>query len=157
MLPILGVLFAAQAKGLSLKELFDQLPRRFSRAALLQQFPRPIAVKIVKRLSPQDRNIQEIVFDSGVRAGEIENIRKRLEGFFTPQLGFGTITRLNYIDGVRIIFSNGDVAHLRPSGNADEFRIYAVADTQARANSIARLAVAEPDGILRRLEKSVAS
>lgn len=157
MLPILGVLFAAQAKGLSLTELFDQLPRRFSRAALLQQFPRPTAVRIVKRLSPQDRNIQEFVFDSGAKASEMENIRKHLESFFTPQLGFGTITRLNYIDGVRITFSNGDVAHLRPSGNADEFRIYAVADTQARANSIAKMGVAEPHGILRLLEKSATS
>ncbi|HEX5413908.1 MAG TPA: hypothetical protein VFZ27_18850 [Terriglobia bacterium] len=87
----------------------------------------------------------------------MENIRKHLESFFTPQLGFGTITRLNYIDGVRIIFSNGDVAHLRASGNADEFRIYAVADTQARADSIAKMGVAEPGGILRLLEKSVIS
>jgi phosphomannomutase len=140
-----------------LTELFDQLPRRFSRAALLQQFPRPIAVKILRRFSPQDRNIQEVGFDSGVKASEMEDVRKDLEGFFTPQLGFGTITRLNYIDGVRIIFSNGDVAHLRPSGNADEFRIYAVADTQARANSIAKMGVAELDGILRLLERSVTS
>ncbi len=156
-LPILGVLFAAQAKGLGLTELFDQLPHRFGRAALLRQFPRPIAVKILKRFSPQDPSIQEVVFDSGAKASEMENIRKHLESFFTPQLGFGTITRLNYIDGVRIIFSNGDVAHLRPSGNADEFRIYAVADTQARANSIAKMGVAEPDGILRLVEKSVIS
>jgi phosphomannomutase len=157
MLPILGVLFAAHAKGLCLTELFSQLPRRFSRAALLPQFPRPVAVKIVNRFSPQDGNVQEVVFDSGAAASEVENIRKHLESFFTPQLGFGTITRLNYVDGVRIIFSNGDVAHLRPSGNADEFRIYAVADTQARADSIAKMGVAEPGGILRLLEKSVTS
>jgi len=42
---------------------------------------------------------------------------------------------------------------VRPSGNADELRIYAVADTQARADEIARLGVAEPDGILRKLER----
>jgi phosphomannomutase len=47
------------------------------------------------------------------------------------------------------------VAHVRPSGNADELRIYAVADDQARADAIARAAVAEPDGILRRMEKMV--
>jgi phosphomannomutase len=157
MLPILGVLFAAHGKGLSLTELFSQLPRRFSRAALLPHFPRPIASKIVERFSSQDRSIQEVVFDPRATASEMENIRKHLESFFTPQLGFGTITRLNYIDGVRITFSNGDVAHLRASGNADEFRIYAVADTQARANSIAKMGVAEPGGILRLLEKSVTS
>jgi phosphomannomutase len=58
---------------------------------------------------------------------------------------------------VRIIFSNGDVAHLRPSGNADEFRIYAVADAQKRPDSIAKMGIAEPGGILRLLEKFVTS
>jgi phosphomannomutase len=70
-------------------------------------------------------------------------------------LGFARIARLNYTDGVRIYFSNGDVAHVRPSGNADELRIYAVADTQPRADAITATGIAEPDGILRRLEKAV--
>jgi len=63
--------------------------------------------------------------------------------------------RLNFLDGIRIWFANGDVAHVRPSGNADELRIYAVADTQERADQIVKLGVAEPNGILRRLEKAV--
>ena len=54
---------------------------------------------------------------------------------------------------MRIWFDNGDVAHVRPSGNADEFRIYAVADSQERADQIVKLGVQEPDGILRRLER----
>ena len=44
---------------------------------------------------------------------------------------------------------------LRPSGNADELRIYAVADTEERADAIAAMGVAEPDGILRRMERAV--
>jgi len=44
------------------------------------------------------------------------------------------------------------VAHLRPSGNADEFRIYAVAGTQERADQIAEMGAREPDGIIRRME-----
>jgi len=154
-LPILGVLFAARANGLSVSELFDQLPRRFSSAALLQQFSKPVAVKIVERLSPGDPSVQNVGFDTEATGGEMEDVRKQLESLFTAQKGFGKITHLNYTDGVRITFSNGDVAHLRPSGNADEFRIYAVADSQARANSITKMGVAEPDGILRRLERSV--
>jgi len=154
-LPILGVLFAAQASGLLVSELFDGLPRRFSSAALLPHFPAPIAAEIVTKLSPRDPNIQDVAFDVKATEGEMEAIRKQLESLFTAQMGFGTITRLNYTDGVRIIFSNGEVAHLRPSGNADEFRIYAFADTQTRANSITKMGVAEPDGILRKLERSV--
>jgi len=63
--------------------------------------------------------------------------------------------RINYTDGVRIYFDNGDVAHLRPSGNADELRLYAVADSQQRADDIAALAVAESDGLLRKLAKII--
>ena len=44
-------------------------------------------------------------------------------------MGFGTIIHVDYTDGMRVLFDNGDVAHVRPSGNADELRIYAVADT----------------------------
>jgi phosphomannomutase len=85
----------------------------------------------------------------------VEEIRKRLQKLFTPAMGFGPIARLDFTDGVRVIFDNGDVVHVRPSGNADEMRIYAVADTQARADAIAAMGVAEPDGILRSLERAV--
>ncbi len=79
----------------------------------------------------------------------------KLNRFFPPSSGFGRIEDVNYLDGVRITFDNGEVVHIRPSGNADELRIYAVADSQERANAIAELGVREPDGILRAMEKSV--
>ena len=84
---------------------------------------------------------------------ELADIRNRLEKFFNREMGFGTITHVDYTDGIRILFDNGDVAHVRPSGNADELRIYAVADTQKRADAIVAMGVAEPDGILRSMEK----
>ena len=86
---------------------------------------------------------------------ELLDIRERLSRRFTRTEGFDRIVRLNFLDGIRIWFANGDVAHVRPSGNADELRIYAVADTQERADQIVKLGVAEPNGILRRLEKAV--
>jgi phosphomannomutase len=56
---------------------------------------------------------------------------------------------------VRVYFHNGDVAHIRPSGNAPQLRIYANSDTQARADQIVGLALCEPDGILRQLERAL--
>jgi phosphomannomutase len=97
-------------------------------------------MKIVERFSPPR---------------EEAAIREDLAQFFTPALGFASITRVDYTDGVRILFSNGEVAHVRPSGNADELRIYAVADTQSRADAIAAMGIEEPEGILRRMEKAV--
>jgi phosphomannomutase len=171
MLPILGVLFGMVAKRAPMTALFDALPKRSSRAALLRNFPRPVSQRIVEKFSPADAMVREAVFEAGgvrlfdedgrelpasaAQARVMDGVRAGLAECFTASLGFTNIARVNYTDGVRIHFANGDVAHVRPSGNADELRIYAVADTQARADAIVQAGVAEPDGILRRLEKAV--
>jgi len=89
-------------------------------------------------------------------AAELSTIRDALEGFFPAAQGFGGIIRMNFLDGVRIWFSGGDIAHIRPSGNAPQLRIYAVAGDPARAGEIVRTALREPDGILRAMERGIA-
>lgn len=130
---------------MSLLELFARLPKRFSRAALLPNFPRPLSSKIMAFFSP------------GEARGTEQEIRKCLAGFFPSEMGFGEIVNVDRTDGVRVFFDNGDIAHMRPSGNADELRIYAVADTQARADRIVAMGIAEPNGILRCMAKAVAA
>ena len=170
-LPILCVLFAAISRRLSLIELFARLPQRYSRAALLKGIPRPLSLKLLQQFFLDDSRIQEVIFEQDrttsldgdkillvaekSKVEKAEEVRHQLQQFFTPALGFGTIARLNYTDGVRITFSNGDIGHFRPSGNADELRIYGVADTQERADAIAEEGVREPHGILRRMEKAI--
>ena len=164
-LPIVAVLTSAKEHGLSLIDLFKRLPQRFSRAALIKDFPRDKSLNMLRRFSPTDPTICEIDFSSespqwhsaddetlhptADSAENMEAARQTLSVHFREARGFGTIDRINFLDGIRISFANGDVAHLRPSGNADELRIYAVADTQDRADAITAMAVAEPDGILR--------
>jgi phosphomannomutase len=130
--------FCRVRQRLNLIELFDRLPKRFSRAALLENVPRSLGLKIVALFSTAATG------------------QKLLAGLFTPEMGFGTIVHVDTTDGIRVLFDNGDVAHVRPSGNADELRIYSVADTQVRADAIAAMGIAEPDGILRCMQKSVA-
>ncbi|MBI5086398.1 MAG: phosphomannomutase [Acidobacteria bacterium] len=128
-LPILTVLASAAARRLSLIDLFATLPPRYGRAALLPNFPRPVALRILERLTAEPALIPR---------------------FFTPELGFSAVARTDTTDGLRIMFQNGDVAHIRPSGNADELRIYAVADSPSRAEAITT------SGILRSLERELA-
>lgn len=170
-LPLLCTLFAAQNRKVTLPELFASLPPRFSCAALIRNFPRATSMRIIQYFSPLHAGLQEVSYDSNhitVRDGnhmtveltklEIEKFdqfRQELQTVFSPEFGFAAITRIDYTDGVRINFANGDVAHFRPSGNADELRLYAVADTRERADAIASQGVAEPDGLLRRLESMV--
>jgi phosphomannomutase len=157
--------------SLSMNDLFARLPKRYSRAALLKHFPRSASLEIISMFSPEDARIKEVRFqqneillidENGQPIPGSENtsisvttIREQLQGYFKPDDGFSDITRLNYTDGVRVYFSNGDVAHVRPSGNADELRIYAVADKQSRADEITAKGIAEPQGILRSLEHAL--
>ncbi|MEQ1485218.1 hypothetical protein [Methyloglobulus sp.] len=167
-LPILAVLSIARRENLPLIDIFSRLPKRFSRAALIKQFPRATGLNIIKQFSPANDSVKIVAFNEGnaamfkdannqsvpahaAQADAMNLIKKQLETVFSAAAGFSTINQMNFVDGVRMYFSNGDVAHLRPSGNADELRIYAVADTQVRADQIAAIAVAEPDGLLRKL------
>lgn len=171
LLPLLAALFSAKEKGVSLAQLFAGLPSRHSRAGLLRDFPRSTALKIINAFCSDHQHIREVDFDSKGHPIALDEQRNPIE--LTPDLVaalneirarcvdffdcFGPVSRLNYVDGVRITFASGEVAHLRPSGNADEFRIYAAADTLARCEEIVRLGIAEPDGILRRLERNLAA
>lgn len=148
-LPVLAVLFSATDKGLSLIELFAKVATRHSRAGLLKNFPRPVSQRIIDRFSPATTAPGEFA------AEDLRPICSDLKRFFTAEHGFGSISRLNYVDGVRITFDNGEIAHLRPSGNADELRMYAVADSLERAEAIIAAGLAEPHGILRRMEASL--
>ncbi len=169
-LPILAALAASLGKGISLSTMFDRLPRRFGKSALLRDFPRDVSEEIIGLLSPAGRNVEEARFAAGAvsikregkeafesppagdpQAAELLGIRGRLERYFTAEDGFSPISWISWIDGVRIGFSGGDIAHIRPSGNAPELRIYAAAGTQERADRIAALGTAD-GGILRRLE-----
>jgi phosphomannomutase len=170
-LPILANLFAAATQGISLSVLWDRLPARFGRAGLIDNFPVAVTQTILANLIPSGETI-EVEFDGAGRvmdhsraggiptplaAGVTEDWQQRratLSRFFTAALGFDDIVRINVLDGVRIYFNNGDVAHIRPSGNAPQLRIYANSDSQARADEIVELALREPDGILRQLERA---
>lgn len=170
-LPLVAALCAAKAQHVSLVEMFARLPRRFSKAGLIDNFPPETSRALIRRFTPADPRIQQVDFvEARVRvrskdgtskpapphiATTLDSMRRDLEHFFCPQDGFDCVASINTLDGIRIFFRNGDIAHIRPSGNAPQLRTYATADTQERADGIVALAAREPDGILRRLEAHV--
>lgn len=171
-LPILAALCDAKTRGLSLVERFARLPRRFSKAGLIDQFPVAQSQALLQYFKPEDPHIEQVDFGDAepqvTLAGgrmetatpdlvrQLETIRAELERFFRHEEGFDQVVRLNLLDGLRIFFRNGDIAHLRPSGNAPQLRAYAVADTQTRADAIVAAAVREPDGTLRQIAAALA-
>lgn len=137
-LPILIALVSAAEQGKTISGIFSELPARFTQAGLIDNFPVEVSRAILDAF-----------------AADTNENRTRLEEYFVGTAGFGSIAKIDSLDGIRIFFDNGDIAHLRPSGNAPQLRTYSVANSQARADEIVRIAIEEPDGILRQLGKSV--
>lgn len=191
-LPILAALHAAFRSGRSLASLLDDLPRRFSKAGLIDQFSVTASRRIIGRFSLPD-GIVEATFrdgepvaitredgavvapfhdeeDSNRRAwealtklaAEIESVLATVGLGHTSvghtrvgQARLGRLERVNTLDGVRLWCESGEIIHLRPSGNAPQMRVYAVADTPERAAELVAEGIREPDGLLRRLEAAL--
>lgn len=122
-LPIIALFTMAKDAGLKLSKLPQRLPPRYTASDRLQDFPSAASQGLLQKLSASDTEIQAL-FGSWC----------------------GTAVQLDQTDGLRIGFANGDIVHLRPSGNAPELRCYAEADTPERAawlvrESLARIAV----------------
>ena len=152
-LPILATLFAAAREGIELSALWSRLPARFGRSGLLDSVPSAISRALLARWVPAGGTL-DVQFRGADAEGAVWlELRRTLARVFTPALGFDDIVRINVLDGVRVYFRNGDIAHVRPSGNAPQLRIYANTDTQQRADQIVESALREPDGILRELTR----
>ena len=130
-LPLLCVIHLIVKNGKKAAELLKTLPKRFTHADRKKEFPVETGKAIIDLLTPKDPNNKE----------ESEIIKERIEKVFLKGDGFGKVESVNYTDGVKIIFDNGEISHLRPSGNAPEFRNYAIADSQDRAVEIVRIGI----------------
>lgn len=87
-----------------------RLPQRFTASDRLQNFSREKSLNLIKDLE--------------------EDASK-----FVTQLGYEVNYGLNTTDGLRITLENGDVIHLRPSGNAPELRCYVERSSQKQADA----------------------
>ncbi|MCT4556913.1 MAG: phosphomannomutase [Pelagimonas sp.] len=107
LLPILAPLAMALRFGVTLEQLVDTLPPRFTAADRIQGIETEVSKTFIAKLSS----------DASERAA-----------FFAA-----SEAALDETDGLRVTFEGGEVVHLRPSGNAPEFRCYAEADSADRA------------------------
>lgn len=135
--PILASLLLAKSEHVKQSELFARLPQRFTDAALINEFPVDVSRGLVAHFGQ-----------------DTPEVRAELLTYFSAEHGFDTVSSIDAMDGARITFKNGDVAHLRPSSNAPQLRVYSIADTPQRAAEITELAIAEPDGIFRRMQRA---
>ena len=112
-LPALALLAMAKQRDCKMSALTTDLPARFTASDRLQDFPVANSQALLERLQTDDNAYQSI---------------------WGTELGI--ITNTDLTDGLRFTFANGDIVHLRPSGNAPELRCYAEAGNMARAQNL---------------------
>ena len=106
-LPILSVLICAKQKNKSISGIVDELPNRFTDSGLLREFSSERGKHLILRLRQDEEELANHYFSSD----------------------FGNVKSIDFTDGTRMTFENGDIIHLRPSGNAPEFRCYTESDS----------------------------
>jgi phosphomannomutase len=120
---ILGILLLARRQGKKISELAATLPARFTASDRLKNFPAEKSAAILAR------------FSSGSEAAN----KTAIEKIFAELSGY--VADLDRTDGLRITFENEEIIHLRPSGNAPEFRCYSEAATDVRVRTLNALAL----------------
>ncbi|BBE51456.1 Phosphoglucosamine mutase [Ferriphaselus amnicola] len=109
-LPALALLAMARQQGCKMSELLNGLPQRFTASDRLQNFAVADSRALLERLQASEDAYRSLWGDA-----------------------LGAVVKRDTTDGLRLTFANGEIAHLRPSGNAPELRCYAEADSVERA------------------------
>lgn len=109
------LLLAAREQGLALSVLAASLPPRFTASDRIKDFPTELSRAHLDALA----------------TGNLSKDLQAAEALFGER--FGPVASIDMTDGVRITFASGEIAHLRPSGNAPELRAYTEADSRDRA------------------------
>lgn len=162
MLPILSVILQAKRENMPASKLFKKLllPRFTVSAVIdnatpgLEHYTSDLGQKIINRFSPGSEKIisctrendQFLTEDANGTKQKISTdekcwerlcrIWKVLEKSFI-QIELFRIHSVNFLDGIRVEFKNPHIVyHLRPSGNAPEFRSYVTANSQEEAEKI---------------------
>jgi phosphomannomutase len=119
-LPALAVLAAARQMQGKVSDLMKNLPARFTASDRLQDFPVETSRELISRLTSDKQAQQELLAPDGAKPVD-----------------------MNTTDGLRIIFDNDEIVHLRPSGNAPELRCYCEASTNERAVQLVKSVLAK--------------
>lgn len=116
-LPILGVILLSIRERKPISELLADLPQRFTASDRIQNFPTEESRKILEQF--EDVSAIEDAFGDA----------------------FGKVESVDRTDGLRVTFESKEVLHMRPSGNAPEFRCYNEAASEERVQDMQRMSM----------------
>ena len=110
-LPIFSLLAECHTRKMTMNDLVGTLPPRATASGRLKHYPTERSLTLIERLNADNIPAVEALF------GDL----------------CGNVASMDIVDGLRIRFINGEIIHLRPSGNAPEFRCYNEASSEERA------------------------
>jgi phosphomannomutase len=119
-LPALAVLAAAREAGVKVSDLMSNLPKRYTASDRLQNFPTETSRQLILDLTQDPQAVLR---------------------YLAPENALPV--DCNTTDGLRIRFDNGEIVHLRPSGNAPELRCYCEATSDTRAMQLVQTVLAK--------------
>lgn len=122
-LPALAVLAAAREAGVALSGLLSALPNRYTSSDRLQNFPIETSKRLIDTWGDNPALFSTFLGDE-----------------------YGLPVKHDLTDGLRITLGNGDIIHLRPSGNAPELRCYCEASTPETAEMMTKAVLARIAG-----------
>lgn len=116
-LPVLSIILLVIRERKPISKLQAELPQRFTASDRIQDFPTEESAGILEK------------FDT------IAGIEDAFVGVF------GKVNEVDRTDGLRVTFESQEVLHMRPSGNAPEFRCYNEADSEERVLEMLKLSM----------------
>ncbi len=120
LLPMLAVMVRVREERLCVVDLLKKLPKRFTLSDRLKEFP--TAVSKAKLSEIREQKLGKKLF--GALTAKPSRFAKPDADGKMPAPFHGDIVSIDETDGYRMEFDSGDIVHLRPSGNAPEFRCY---------------------------------
>ncbi len=119
-LPMLIVLSLSNENSLPISQLVGKLPSRFTASGCVKNILLEVSNKIISSLEfdkiKQEEFLFEIFADTSLK-----------------------IVSINKTDGLRLYINNGDIIHIRASGNAPELRAYVETSTMKKSVSLVEL------------------
>ena len=114
----LCVMLLAKEEKVSLSTVLNNMPARFTESDRIKNFPTESSNQLL----------------AGFTQGSVTENTTAIEHVFGEISG--RVSNIDLTDGVRIVFDNKEIIHLRPSGNAPELRCYCEANTQHRVQEL---------------------
>ena len=127
LLPMIAVMDRVRREKMCVVDLLKKLPKRFTLSDRLKEFPTEVSK--AKLAEIREKKLGAKLF--GALTAKPSKFKPK-DGP-APKPFHGEVVSIDETDGYRMEFDSGDIVHLRPSGNAPEFRCYVETEGKDRS------------------------